>query len=68
MGALARFLQSLRLLHWSRAALFLGLIALACLSRVLCIAHRRGRPGPPLPDNTPGVPHARPDAPHAPHD
>jgi cytochrome b561 len=35
MAALARFLQSLRLLHWSRAALFLGLIALACLSRVL---------------------------------
>lgn len=40
MGTVPRFLQSLRLLHWSRAALFLGLIALACLSRGLGIAHR----------------------------
>jgi hypothetical protein len=61
MGALARFLQSLRLLHWSRAALFLGLIALACLSRVLGIAHRRGRPGPPARQ------HAR-SSPCPPHD
>jgi hypothetical protein len=59
-GHARAFLQSLRLLHWSRAACFAdraGLPVAGWASPIGAAAR------PPLPDNTPGVPHAF-DAPH----